>query len=53
MDDYAPPTQLACDIAEKLRVDHKDCRAYEFGGCKLAQLTADDVQEILNLAATL
>lgn len=49
---YTPPTQLAQDITDRLRAEHKDCPQFKFGGCQLAQLTTDDVQEILNLTAS-
>lgn len=46
---YTSPTQLARDITDRLRADHRDCPPFTFGACHLAHLTTDDVQEILNL----
>lgn len=31
---YIPPTQLALDITDRLRAEHRDCPQFKFGGCQ-------------------
>lgn len=52
-DIYRGPTDLAFDIKNALIEKHDRCPSYIPGGCHLAELSSDDIQEILDLAAHL
>lgn len=48
--EYVLPSQLAIDITERLRRQHRDCPDFPHGACVLRVIFTDDVQEILDLA---
>lgn len=52
-DTYVGPSDLATGIAVRLWADHKLCPTVGHRHCSLGEISTDDVQEILNLAAEL